>query len=227
MIYSKFPSVCSRYICHTYREFVKLSCDVLQGFFEDNPEDTERLLTRNRPRWRNLSCLEIAFRLKHRPFMAHEACKIPINKIWFGRISPENNSFRVWLEKNHLIIGLSVLVHFQCIETDHCFSDDRFCIFPWLIPMRAKIHGGTFHRLNWWKSGVTDILFILIFLIYVYQSDKLEPCRFQNSHAINNLNVFQNQTSCCVKICNKVVYRVVDFYTAPIMRFSHTMVRRI
>lgn len=124
MIYSKSPSVCSRYICHTYREFVKLSCDVLQGFFEDNPEDTERLLTRNRPRWRNLSCLEIAFRLKHRPFMAHEACKIPINKIWFGRISPENNSFRVWLEKpplDHRVI---------CVGSFSLYRD-RSLFFRW------------------------------------------------------------------------------------------------
>lgn len=86
-----------------FREFIKLSCDVLQEFFESNPEDTERLLTRNRPRWRNLSCLEIAFRLKHRPFMSHEACKIPINKIWFGHISPENNSFRVWTVEKRVI----------------------------------------------------------------------------------------------------------------------------
>ena len=153
--------------------------------------------------------------------------KFPSTKSGLGEYLPKITPLGYDWKKNPLIIGLSVFGHFHCIETDHCFSDDRFCIFPWLIPMRAKIHGGTFHRLNWWKSGVTDILFILIFLIYVYQSDKLEPFRFQKSHAINNLNVFQNQPSCCVKICNTVVNRVVDFYTALIMRFSHTMVRRV
>ncbi|XP_061188845.1 transient receptor potential cation channel subfamily M member-like 2 [Saccostrea echinata] len=136
------------------KEFVKLSCDVLQQFFEDNPEDTERFLMKPRPRWRNLSCMEIAFRLKHRPFMAHEACKIPIYKIWFGRISPENNSLR-------MIISVFFLG-----------------MFP----------------------------FVLKFI-------DVSPNQSGN----------KNEASCCSSICNKVRTRIVEFYTAPIMRFSHTM----
>eukprot|EP00105_Crassostrea_gigas_P012829 XP_011428957.1 PREDICTED: transient receptor potential cation channel subfamily M member 7-like [Crassostrea gigas] len=139
------------------KEFIKLSCDVLQEFFESNPEDTERLLTRNRPRWRNLSCLEIAFRLKHRPFMSHEACKIPINKIWFGRISPENNSFRMTISV--FFLGL----------------------FPFVL-------------------------------------------KFMEEPRDTSCNQDKNQTGCCRNNWQKMRDRIKEFYTAPIMRFSHTMV---
>lgn len=136
-----------------FREFIKLSCDVLQEFFESNPEDTERLLTRNRPRWRNLSCLEIAFRLKHRPFMSHEACKIPINKIWFGHISPENNSFRVWtVEKRVIFIFYLCRAFFFFQRRHHCncvVSDDNLRVFSWFIPICAEIYRGTTWHFMW------------------------------------------------------------------------------
>ena len=80
------------YFC---REFQDLACGVLNQCYTDKPELTDQILTRKRPRWRNLSCLEIAYKMKVYPFMSHEACKIPINRVWFGKISPNTSAVQV------------------------------------------------------------------------------------------------------------------------------------
>ena len=78
-----------------FREFQDLACGVLNQCYTDKPELTDQILTRKRPRWRNLSCLEIAFKMKVYPFMSHEASKIPINRVWFGKISPNTSAVQV------------------------------------------------------------------------------------------------------------------------------------
>lgn len=85
-----------------YREFQSLACGVLNQFYTENPDETERMLTRKRPRWRNLTCLEIAYKMKVYSFMSHEACKIPISRVWYGQISPDNSAIQVIKRHNYV-----------------------------------------------------------------------------------------------------------------------------
>uniref|UniRef100_K1PE08 Transient receptor potential cation channel subfamily M member 2 n=1 Tax=Magallana gigas TaxID=29159 RepID=K1PE08_MAGGI len=77
------------------RIFSDLACGVLNQCYTDRPDETDRILTRKRPRWRNLTCLEIAYQMKIYSFMTHDACKISINRGWFGKISAKNNSIQM------------------------------------------------------------------------------------------------------------------------------------
>lgn len=128
------------------KEFQDLACGVLNQCYKENPDETDRILTRKRLRWRNLTCLEIAYQMKAYSFMSQEACKIPINQVWYGKISADNNAIRMVLSV--FILGL----------------------FP-----------------------------------FVLRFDKSNKRKVKNT--------------CMTKIWN----RISNFYTAPIMRFSHTM----
>lgn len=128
------------------KEFQDLACGVLNQCYTDHPDETDRILTRKRPRWRNLTCLEIAYQMKAYSFMSQEACKIPINRVWYGKISADNNAIQMVLSV--FILGL----------------------FPFVL-------------------------------------------RFEKS------NKRKVKNTCITKIRN----RIYNFYTAPIMRFSHTM----
>nr|XP_034338904.1 transient receptor potential cation channel subfamily M member-like 2 [Crassostrea gigas]XP_034338905.1 transient receptor potential cation channel subfamily M member-like 2 [Crassostrea gigas] len=129
------------------KEFQDLACGVLNQCYTDHPDETDRILTRKRPRWRNLTCLEIAYQMKVYSFMSQEACKIPINRVWFGKISADNSAIRMVMSV--FILGL------------------------------------------------------LPFVLRFDRSDKRKA----------------KENTCMTKIGN----RIYNFYTAPIMRFSHTM----
>eukprot|EP00105_Crassostrea_gigas_P039093 XP_019923241.1 PREDICTED: transient receptor potential cation channel subfamily M member 8-like [Crassostrea gigas] len=86
------------------KEFQDLACGVLNQCYTDHPDETDRILTRKRPRWRNLTCLEIAYQMKVYSFMSQEACKIPINRVWFGKISADNSAIRMVMSV--FILGL-------------------------------------------------------------------------------------------------------------------------
>nr|XP_034338900.1 transient receptor potential cation channel subfamily M member-like 2 isoform X1 [Crassostrea gigas] len=129
------------------KDFLDLACGVLNQCYTDRPDETDRILTRKRPRWRNLTCLEIAYQMKIYSFMTHDACKISINRGWFGKISAKNNS----------------------------------------IQMMSSVF----------------VLGLLPFVLRFEESDEEKV----------------KENTCMKKIRN----RITNFYTAPIMRFSHTM----
>ncbi|XP_061188847.1 transient receptor potential cation channel subfamily M member-like 2 [Saccostrea echinata] len=106
-------------------EFQSLACGVLSQFYKDNPDETERMLTRKRPRWRNLTCLEIAYKMKVHSFMTHEACKIPINRVWYGQISPDNSALQLIISV--FFLGLFPFV-LKYVKSNSGKKDDANCI---------------------------------------------------------------------------------------------------
>ncbi|KAK3097288.1 hypothetical protein FSP39_008374 [Pinctada imbricata] len=78
-------------------EFSDLARDVLHQCFEENPNDTEKMLAMTRSRWRWNSCLDLAYLLKNKPFISSEACKRPLKSSWMKEISEDNNALRYFL----------------------------------------------------------------------------------------------------------------------------------
>ncbi|XP_067681434.1 transient receptor potential cation channel subfamily M member 4-like isoform X2 [Haliotis asinina] len=102
---------------HNSGEFDGLAVEMLRKCYEVDEEESYNLLLRRTKWWGCKSCLQLAVQLQSRSFIAQQACKSLLDKIWFGGINASKSSFK----KLTLLIGLipgASLILFQISRKD-------------------------------------------------------------------------------------------------------------
>lgn len=62
---------------------------------ETDERKAQNLLIRQLDNWGGATCVLIAVETQNKHFISQTACQSLLNRVWMGRLSPENGAFRV------------------------------------------------------------------------------------------------------------------------------------
>ena len=77
------------------RDFQSIALAVLHECYIADDEQAEYLLIREQPNFGKTTCLLLAVQANNKDFIAHPCVQLLLNRIWKGKISPENSWWRV------------------------------------------------------------------------------------------------------------------------------------
>lgn len=78
-----------------FRDFSDLAIEVLNECHETDERKAQNLLIRQLDNWGGATCVLIAVETQNKHFISQTACQSLLNRVWMGRLSPDNGAFRV------------------------------------------------------------------------------------------------------------------------------------
>ncbi|XP_063423231.1 transient receptor potential cation channel subfamily M member-like 2 isoform X2 [Mytilus trossulus] len=76
-------------------DFSDLAIQVLNECHETDERKAQNLLIRQLDNWGGATCVLIAVETQNKHFISQTACQSLLNRVWMGRLSPENGAFRL------------------------------------------------------------------------------------------------------------------------------------
>ncbi|XP_071824925.1 transient receptor potential cation channel subfamily M member-like 2 isoform X3 [Apostichopus japonicus] len=78
-------------------QYEELAIGVLNECHDQEEDRTLIMMIRNLPNWGNTTCLTMAVQAENRKFIAQSSVQNLLTQIWLGKISDENNYWKLWL----------------------------------------------------------------------------------------------------------------------------------